>query len=87
MGNYVIAGKGNVSQEVLDAKLAELMNSGYGALVSLREQGVIRAFGAGVNNWQPCQWLAERGDFDIFLLAGRYTLLEQEALECPLLTL
>lgn len=69
------------SQEVLDAKLAELMNSGYGALVSLREQGVIRAFGAGVNNWQPCQWMAERGDFDIFLLAGRYTLLEQEALE------
>jgi len=41
---------------------------------------VIKAFGAGVNEWQPCQWLVERGDFDIFLLAGRYTLLEQEAL-------
>ena len=27
------------------------------------------------------RWLAERGDFDLFLLAGRYTLLEQEALE------
>jgi len=47
----------------------------------LREEGVIAAFGAGVNEWQPCQWMAERGDFDIFLLAGRYTLLEQEALE------
>jgi D-threo-aldose 1-dehydrogenase len=34
-----------------------------------------------LNEWQACQWLAERGDFDIFLLAGRYTLLEQEALE------
>lgn len=68
------------SQEVLDARLAELMEGGYGALVSLRDQGVIKAFGAGVNEWQPCQWMAERGDFDLFLLAGRYTLLEQDAL-------
>lgn len=69
------------TQDALDAMLAEFMAGGYRALVSLRDQGVIRAFGAGVNEWQPCQWLAERGDFDIFLLAGRYTLLEQEALE------
>ena len=69
------------TQEALDAKLAELMDGGYGALVSLRDQGVIKAFGAGVNEWQPCQRMAERGDFDMFLLAGRYTLLEQEALE------
>ena len=69
------------SQEVLDAKLAELMDSGYDALTSLRDQWVIKAFGAGVNEWQPCQWMAERGDFDLFLLAGRYTLLEQEALQ------
>ncbi len=68
------------SQQVLDAKLEELMAGGYLALLELRDQGVIKAFGAGVNEWQPCQWLAERGDFDIFLLAGRYTLLEQEAL-------
>ncbi len=68
------------SQDVLDAKLEELMAGGYKALLELRDQGVIKAFGAGVNEWQPCQWLAERGDFDIFLLAGRYTLLEQEAL-------
>lgn len=69
------------SQAVLDAKLAELMSGGYKALLSLREQGVIKAFGAGVNEWEPCQWMTERGDFDLFLLAGRYTLLEQEALE------
>ncbi len=69
------------SQEALDDKLSELMASGYRALLSLRDQGVISGFGAGVNEWAPCQWLAERGDFDIFLLAGRYTLLEQEALE------
>ncbi len=67
--------------EVLEARMTELMAGGYKALVELRDQGVIRAFGAGVNEWQPCQWLAERGDFDLFLLAGRYTLLEQDALQ------
>lgn len=70
------------SQEALDAKIAELMNDGgYKALTEMREQGVIKAFGGGVNEWQPCQTLAEQGDFDLFLLAGRYTLLEQEALQ------
>lgn len=69
------------TQAALDARLQEFMAGGYRALVALRDQGVIRAFGGGINEWQPCQWLAERGDFDLFLLAGRYTLLEQEALE------
>ena len=69
------------SRETVEEKLGEFMDDGYGALLSLREQGVIGAFGGGINEWEWCQWLAERGDFDIFLLAGRYTLLEQEALE------
>ncbi|WP_322096457.1 aldo/keto reductase [Pelagibius marinus] len=69
------------TQEALDAKLQEFIQGGYYALLSLRDQGVIKAFGAGLNEWQACQWLAERGDFDLFLLAGRYTLLEQEALD------
>ena len=69
------------SQQALDARLAEFMEGGYRALCDLRDQGVIRAFGAGINEWQPAQWMAERGEFDLFLLAGRYTLLEQEALE------
>ncbi len=67
-----------------EAGLAEridgFMAGGYRALVKLRDEGVIKAFGAGVNEWQPCKTMTERGDFDIFLLAGRYTLLEQEAL-------
>jgi D-threo-aldose 1-dehydrogenase len=41
---------------------------------------VVDAIGAGVNNWEVCETLARQGDFDLFLLAGRYTLLEQEAL-------
>jgi len=69
------------TREALDARLNEFIRGGYYALLSLRDQGVIKAFGAGLNEWQACQWLAERGDFDIFLLAGRYTLLEQEALD------
>jgi D-threo-aldose 1-dehydrogenase len=69
------------SAEARDRYIEELMTSGYRALVKLRDQKVIGAFGAGVNEWEACQILAERGDFDIFLLAGRYTLLEQSALD------
>ena len=69
------------SKAASDARIDEFMASGYRAMVSLREQGVVRAIGGGVNEWEVCQTLTERGDFDLFLLAGRYTLLEQEALE------
>lgn len=71
-------------QQALDARLEEFLEGGHEALVKLRSEGVIGAFGLGVNEWQPCQWLAERGDPDLFLLAGRYTLLEQEPLETML---
>lgn len=69
------------SQAAMDARIDEFMGSGYKALLSLREQGVVKAIGAGINESQACQTLAERGDFDLFLLAGRYTLLEQDSLE------
>ncbi len=68
------------SRAEADRLIDLFMASGYRALVELRDQGVIRAFGGGINDWEICQVLAERGDFDLFLLAGRYTLLEQEAL-------
>lgn len=63
-----------------DRRIDQFMASGYDALVRLRTEGTIRAIGGGVNEWQVCERLAERGDFDLFLLAGRYTLLEQDAL-------
>ena len=69
------------SVERRDHYIEEFMQGGYRASLALREQGVIKAFGAGVNEWQACQILAERCDVDLFLLAGRYTLLEQEALD------
>lgn len=68
------------SEAIRDAHVKTLMASGYKALQKLRDEKVIKAFGAGVNEWQVCEILMAQGDFDIFLLAGRYTLLEQEAL-------
>lgn len=64
-----------------DVHVKSLMAGGYKALTKLRDEKVIKAFGAGVNEWQVCEILADAGDFDLFLLAGRYTLLEQEALK------
>jgi D-threo-aldose 1-dehydrogenase len=69
------------SEEAAEQRIKELMSGGYKALVKLRESGAIKAFGAGINEWEIAEKLARAGDFDVFLLAGRYTLLEQEALE------
>ena len=49
------------------------------ALTGLREQGVIRAWGFGVNVVEPCLLALERADPDLFLIAGRYTLLDHTA--------
>jgi D-threo-aldose 1-dehydrogenase len=69
------------SQAAMDERFAEVMGGGYRALLRLREEKAIGAIGVGVNEWQACQRFAEAGDFDCFLLAGRYTLLEQAALD------
>ena len=55
-------------------------DGGYRALDQLRASGAVKAIGAGINEWEIAERLARAGDFDVFLLAGRYTLLEQEAL-------
>ena len=69
------------SKAASDARIQEFMSGGYKAMIKLREQGVVKAIGGGINEWDVCQAMAEQGDFDIFLLAGRYTLLEQHALD------
>ena len=53
----------------------------FPALARLREEGVIRAIGAGMNQSAMLARFAREGDFDVFLLAGRYTLLDQDALD------
>ena len=57
------------------------MNGAWRALSKLRDERVVKAIGVGVNEWEVCQDALEQRDFDCFLLAGRYTLLEQEALD------
>ncbi len=69
------------SEEAAERRFREVMEGGYRALDELRASGVIGAFGAGLNEWQACERLARAGDFDCFLLAGRYTLLEQDSLD------
>lgn len=63
----------------------QLATGGYKALRELRDSGVIKAIGLGVNEWEVLMDALSLGDWDVFLLAGRYTLLEQTALH-PLLT-
>lgn len=66
----------------VEDKLRELFEQGgYRALAELRDAGQIAAIGAGVNTWQICERLLGEADFDGFLLAGRYTLLEQDPLD------
>ena len=50
------------------------------ALIQLRSEGVIRAGGAGMNQWEMLARFAREGDFDCFLLAGRYTLIDHSGL-------
>jgi D-threo-aldose 1-dehydrogenase len=52
----------------------------YPALHALREAGVVGAIGAGMNQAAMLARFAREGDFDAFLLAGRYTLLDQSGL-------
>jgi D-threo-aldose 1-dehydrogenase len=69
------------SEDARRTRVQEFMVGGYRAMIELREQGAVQAIGAGINETAACQDLAERGDFDCFLLAGRYTLLEQAPLD------
>jgi D-threo-aldose 1-dehydrogenase len=50
-------------------------------LAELRSSGSVSAVGLGVNEVEVCLALMQAADFDILLLAGRYTLLEQGALD------
>jgi len=55
--------------------------SGVSALIELREQGIVRAVGVGMNqSAMPARFVREH-DIDVVLLAGRYTLLDQSGLD------
>lgn len=55
----------------------QLEQGGYRALRELRQSKTVQAIGLGVNEAQVLSDALNMGDWDVFLLAGRYTLLEQ----------
>ena len=56
-------------------------NGALPAMHRLREEGLVRAIGLGVNESAVCVRVMREFDPDCFLLAGRFTLLEQEPLD------
>lgn len=69
-------GRDNIEQ-----RFREAMDGAYRALAQLRSEGVVKAIGVGLNEADMCARFARAGDFDTMLLAGRYSLLEQPALD------
>ena len=63
---------------------AALTGTGFRELEAMKREGLIGAFGLGVNEWEVISAALEYADLDISMLAGRYTLLEQASLH-PLL--
>lgn len=64
-----------------DDHYRDALDHAYPALEELRSQGVISAIGAGMNQSAMLADFARHTDMDVFMLAGRYTLLEQPALD------
>jgi D-threo-aldose 1-dehydrogenase len=60
-----------------DNHFNQALEGAYRALDSLRDDGLISAVGAGMNQVEMLTRFAREADFDCFLLAGRYTLLDQ----------
>ncbi len=64
-----------------EGNMRQVLDEALPALADLRSQGVIHAIGAGMNQWQMEWEFARNFDVNCFLLAGRYTLLEQTSLD------
>ena len=64
-----------------DQHWAEASSTGVAALIELRDQGVVGAIGVGMNQSAMPAEFVRRHDIDVVLLAGRYTLLDQSALD------
>lgn len=60
---------------------AEFLDGGYRAMCELRASGAVSAIGLGVNEVAVCEEMLAAGDVDLLMLAGRYTLLEQDPLD------
>ncbi|MEO5699861.1 MAG: aldo/keto reductase [Casimicrobiaceae bacterium] len=58
-----------------------LLDDGLPALARLKEEGVIGGYGLGVNEVEICLDTLRHADLDVLLVAGRYTLVDQTALD------
>jgi len=67
--------------EAHPALMRTLLESGYRALDELRRSGEISAIGLGVNEREVCLEAMAAAEWDVLLLAGRYTLLEQAPID------
>ena len=63
-----------------DDHWAQAIGEAYPALHRLRDEGLITAIGAGMNQSAMLARFVREGDFDVVMLAGRYTLLDQQGL-------
>ena len=63
------------------ALFRECLDGGYRAMRELRDSGAVGAIGLGVNETAVCVEMLAAGDIDLIMLAGRYTLLEQDPLD------
>ncbi|MGY4594645.1 aryl-alcohol dehydrogenase-like predicted oxidoreductase [Bradyrhizobium sp. GM22.5] len=68
-------------KDAIEDRFREAMSGAYVALDKLRSEGVVAGIGIGVNEAEMCVRFAQAGSFEVMLLAGRYSLLEQPALE------
>jgi D-threo-aldose 1-dehydrogenase len=64
-----------------DEHYREALEGAFPALEELRAQGVIASYGAGMNQAEMLADFVRETDLDVVMLAGRYTLLEQGALD------
>ncbi|RYE82796.1 MAG: hypothetical protein EOP19_15365 [Hyphomicrobiales bacterium] len=70
--------QGDNHERALEQALA---GGGLRALEELRSSGAVRGIGIGVNEWPILDELMNHARFDMFLLANRYTLLDQAVLD------
>jgi D-threo-aldose 1-dehydrogenase len=57
------------------------IETGFPALIELRDDGVVGAIGAGMNQSEMLAEFVKRADLDVIMLAGRYTVLDHDALD------
>ena len=77
--DYIDIALAHDPDDVLEQAISETIP----ALLELRDEGLVRVVGVGMNQWQALKLLVEQTDLDTVMLAGRWTLLDRSAL--PLL--